>query len=174
MQDTDIGRRIFRLQGKVPASNSVEIASPHSPTKSLGLVGRYLYICYKVLPGKTASFHFDFIMQDGNTLRLTLSTLTSEPKSKADSNPQLPLEASGKWTIYCVDLELSFKDLKAFPKSNLFRKFKHELSSITLCSDSFVRGIYTSPNLYNIAVGFLHLGHAKRDKLQKAKDRHLG
>lgn len=130
----------------------MEITSPYVPTKSLGLLGRYLYVCYKVQSGKTAAFHFDFIMQDGNPLRLTLTTLTSEPKPKGDGNPLLPLEATGKWTIYCIDLELIFKDLKAFPKSNLFRKYKHELSGITLCSDSFVRGIYTSPNLYNIAV----------------------
>lgn len=130
----------------------MEICSPYVQTKSLGLVGRYLYVCYKVQAGKTASFHFDFIMQDGNFLRLTLSTLVSEPKPKTDANPILPLEATGKWTIYCIDLELTLKELKAYPKSNLIRKYKYELASITLCSDSFVRGIYTSPNLYNLAV----------------------
>ena len=141
------------MQGKVPASNLVEILSPHSQNKSLGLVGKYLYVCYKVLREKIASIHFDFIMQDGNPLRLTLTTLTANPKDKTDSNPLLPLEASGKWTIYVIDLDYTFKELKAYPKTNLFRKYKHELATITLCSDSFVRGIYTSDNLYHIEVG---------------------
>lgn len=130
----------------------MEITSPHSQTKSLGLVGKYLYVCYKVLRDKTASFHFDFVMQDGNPLRLTLTTLVSSPKDKTESNPMLPLEASGKWTIYCIDLDHTFRELKAFPKTNLFRKAKHELAGITLCSDSYVRGVYTSDNLYNIQV----------------------
>lgn len=145
------------MQGKVPASNSVEIYSTHGLIKSLGLVGRYLYFCYKVNREKTAAFHFDFTMQDGNPCRLTLTTLTDKPKVKDESNPLIPIEANGKWTIFCIDLEYAFTELKAFPKTNLFRKAKFELNTITLCSDSFVRGIYTSDNLYNLSVDDAYL-----------------
>ena len=136
----------------MPASNSVEITSSSSASKSLGLVGRYVYICYKVPKDKTAAFHFDFIMQDKNSCRLTLTTLTTGVKEKRESNPMLPLEATGRWTIHCVDLDYAFMELKAYPKTNLIRKYKFELTAITLCAESYVRGIYTSDNLYNLQV----------------------
>ena len=64
----------------------------------------------------------------------------------------LPLEASGKWTILVIDLDSTFHTLKAYPVTNLFRKYRFELQAFTLCADSYVRGIYTSTHLYNLAV----------------------
>jgi len=118
----------------------------------LGLLGRYLYICYKVNKEKTASFHFDFLMKDGNPIRITLTTLTKEERPKGEGDALIPLEASDRWTIYCVDLDYAFKRLRVYPKSNHIRKHDFELTRITLCADSFVRGVYTSDNLYNVSV----------------------
>ena len=111
-----------------------------------------MYVCYKVNKEKTASLHFDFVMKDGNPVRLSLTTLTKEEKPKGEADALIPLEASDRWTIYCVDLDFAFKRLKVYPKTNHIRKHDFELTRITLCADSFVRGVYTSDNLYNVSV----------------------
>jgi hypothetical protein len=151
-QDTEAGRRVFRLQGKIPASNLVAISSNHSYEKVLGLQGAYLYVNYKVKAGHHCCFHFDFLMQDANPCRLTLTTLTTEPKSKSQSNGLIHLSSTGKWTIFCVDLDYTFKTLGLYPKTNLVRKLKFELNSMELCASSSVSGVFTSNNVYRIMV----------------------
>lgn len=150
----------------MPASNTVEIVSTHSVHKNLGLVGRYVYICYKINRDRTASMHLDYLMRDGNSCRLTLTTLTNQPRAKEDNNPMLPLENTGKWTILVIDIHSTFTVLKAYPKTNLFRKYNYELHSITLCADAYVRGIYTSNNLYNLSVMPKEINYRKPEKGQ--------
>ena len=103
-------------------------------------------------------------MKDGNPVRLTLTTLTREERPKGESDALIPLEASDRYTIYCIDLDYAFKRLRVYPKTNLVRKYDFEMTKITLCADSFVRGVYTSDNLYNVKVMPKEINYRKPSK----------
>ena len=149
IQNNDIGRRVFKLHGSVPASNYVEITATHCKSKSLGLLGRYIYISYLIEKDRNCNMHFDFILQDGNTCRLSLSTLFQSVKRSAGNVLQIPLKQTDLWKILCQDAYRLFEKNYMLPKSNQKRKHAMELRTITLCSNVFVRGVYTSDNLYN-------------------------
>ena len=71
LQNNEIGRRVFKVQGSVPASNYVEITSTHNKNKSLGLSGRYVYLAFILEQGKPCNIHFNYTMQDGNNAKIT-------------------------------------------------------------------------------------------------------
>jgi hypothetical protein len=66
----------------------------------------------------------------------------------SDTSLQIPLKGYEKWTILCIDVLSLFTKNFLLAKSSLKRKNVFELKTIQVCSNSQVRGIYTSDNWY--------------------------
>ena len=116
IQNNEIGRRVFKIQGTVPASNFVEITNVHNKNKSLGLSGRYTYIAFILEPSKPCSIHFHYTMQDGNSTKITLSTIYDKISRESATWVQVPLKGIDKWTVLCVD------NLNLFTKNQILPK----------------------------------------------------
>jgi hypothetical protein len=129
-----------------------------SVSQSLGLIGHYFYLQFRVLPGKIFIFHIDVAAEDGVVVRLSFSNLfkVSERVGCTASHPQLPrqtfkststclqfpfVEASDKWTLLTLDLRLIL--LLYLNKRFMYTK------GFKLCAHMFVRGVFTSANLYD-------------------------
>jgi WD40 repeat protein len=145
--DRTTGKRVYRVWGSVSAANYIQIPRNKGPLKSLALTGRYVYIQFHVPPGKFYAIHLDFILKNYKTqaeelLRLSLSNIFKANKY-AGNSLQIPCKPSDKWTVVCVDVQ---DTLEAYVGSHLH---SHVLRSVTLCSNLFVRGIFTSDILYN-------------------------
>mgnify|MGYP000844666771 FL=1 len=54
------------------------------------------------------------------------------------------------WTIVCIDLEHHLESYGLFPKGAI-KSFKgcHTVKGIQVCANLVLRGIYTSPNIYD-------------------------
>ena len=53
-----------------------------------------------------------------------------------------------RWTVVCIDMLELIRKSELFPP-NYKLEGSHSLKSITLCSNCFVRGVYTSDNFYD-------------------------
>ena len=83
--DKIIGKKVYRLQGSVSASNYIQFPKSKSEMKSLSLNGKYIYIELRVSPGKLFSIHLDLILTNTRTkndepLKISLSNLFKENK----------------------------------------------------------------------------------------------
>lgn len=143
--DKTIAKRVYRIWGSVSAANYIQIPRGKGTIRSLGLTGRYVYLQVLAIPNKLYSVHLDFAMRNVNTgneevLRMTLSNLF---KSNKQANAlQLALSLSEKWTVVVLDIQAL---VKAYGGRHLH---SHTLRSLTLCSNLFVRGVYTSDLQY--------------------------
>ena len=54
------------------------------------------------------------------------------------------------WTIICIDLEHHLENFGLFPKGAI-KSFSgcHIIKGIQVCANLVIRGIYTSPNIYD-------------------------
>jgi len=71
----EIGRKVFSIGGSVSPHNFVMIPNPHSISRNLGLVGRYLYIMVKCQDTSSPmGFHVDLKMNESKSVtRLSAS-----------------------------------------------------------------------------------------------------
>ena len=77
-QDRVIKSTVFKIQGSVPAGNFIQL--PKSSSQSLGLTGRFMYLCFKPTPSKYFVVHVDVATSDGLVIRISFSNLFKEFK----------------------------------------------------------------------------------------------
>jgi hypothetical protein len=71
--DRTIGKVCYRISGSIPAKNFLQV--PKKKTDSLSLTGRYLYAMICVHPSKLFVMHFDLVVEEGFTVRLSISNI---------------------------------------------------------------------------------------------------
>lgn len=145
--DRTTAKRVYRIWGSVSAANYIQIPRNKGTLKSLALTGRYVYIQFNVPSGKFYAIHLDFILKNAKTqaeelLRLSLSNIFKINKY-AGNSLQIACKPGDKWTVACIDMQ---DTLEAYLGTHLH---SHVLRSVTLCSNLFVRGIFTSDIEYN-------------------------
>ncbi|CAG9312063.1 unnamed protein product [Blepharisma stoltei] len=145
--DRITGKRVFRLFGSISAANNIQIPKQRSHLKTLGLTGRYIYAQLQVPPNKFFSMHFELVLSNSKTkaeepFRISISNIYKESKLTS-SGLQLTCFPNEKWFVACIDAKAIF-DQYLGPWI-----ISHALKAINLCSNMFVRGIYTSEILYN-------------------------
>ncbi|XP_069761479.1 WD repeat-containing protein 90 isoform X2 [Narcine bancroftii] len=162
VMDKTLKCTVYRIRGSIPAGNYIQL--PKTTSQSLGLVGRYLYILFRPIASKYFVVHFDAVTEDSQVIRISFSNLFKEFKStatwlqfpfvcgavkgsvynttaKTAKQDLVGLAPVGvKWTCLILDLHyiLSFY---------LSRQYSH-LKSIKLCSNMFVKNIFTSDLLF--------------------------
>lgn len=110
--------------------------------------------------GSLFSFHFEYFCL-GKTIKLSFSNLYKTVKVISDYTVQIPFKENlNKWAIILIDAKAIVRELLVFAQQGKKEKYiinipdeKHldiELTSIQICAKLFVRGIYTSDNLYNV------------------------
>ncbi|XP_048465623.1 WD repeat-containing protein 90 [Rhincodon typus] len=166
VMDKTLKCTVYRIRGPIPPANYIQL--PKTSTQSLGLVGRYLYLLFKPIVSKYFVVHFDAVTEGSQVIRISFSNLFKEFKSTA-TWLQFPFVCSAvegsvynataktakqdlvglappgvKWTCLMMDLEylLSFY---------LNRHYSH-LKSIKLCSNMFVKNIFTSDLVFEPSV----------------------
>ncbi|KAI8472679.1 MAG: hypothetical protein J3K34DRAFT_519551 [Monoraphidium minutum] len=134
--DTQIGKRVLRITGTIPAVNYLKL--PRG--KNLGLTGRFCYLQVKLEPPLLFSLHFDLATSDGNAARVSLGNILKDPASAGKrKNGTLSLavpDATSRWTLLCVDMAAAARAASGC-------KFV-SLRSLQLCSTMSVRGVFTS------------------------------
>uniref|UniRef100_UPI00398F26DD WD repeat-containing protein 90 n=1 Tax=Pristiophorus japonicus TaxID=55135 RepID=UPI00398F26DD len=166
VMDKTLKCTVYRIRGSIPAGNYIQL--PKVSTQSLGLVGRYLYLLFKPIVSKYFVVHFDAVTEDSQVIRISFSNLFKEFKStatwlqfpfvcgavkgsvynataKSAKQDLVGLAPVGvKWTCLMMDLQyiLSFY---------LNRHYSH-LKSIKLCSNMFVKNIFTSELVFEPSV----------------------
>lgn len=144
--DKNIGKKVFKLQGSVSASNYIQIPKSKGEMKSLALNGKFIYMLIRVPPGKLFSIHFDLLVCNTRTnneepLKISLSNLFKE--NKLQNSVQISCKLSTKWTIVCLDIKNVISEY--FGEKIVMKETK----MITICANLIVRGVYTSDILYN-------------------------
>lgn len=92
-----IGRSVININGSVSANNYVDF-------QDLFLCGNYLYVQCNLLKSTVATFHLELVTSDGLSLRVTVSTLYSQPRFLGRSL-RLPLPKLDGWMIVMMPLE---------------------------------------------------------------------
>ena len=137
--DSAIGKKIYSIKGTTPSSNY--ILAPTGSTKSLGLVGRYIYLFVNDSEEKNFTIHLDFTLSNSNNLRISLSTLFKIEKLKDPFSVLIPITLTiDKWTCIIVDV----KHLK--DKHKIVGE--HTLKSFTITCSLKVSRIITTDNIY--------------------------
>ncbi|XP_041063040.1 WD repeat-containing protein 90 [Carcharodon carcharias] len=166
VMDKTLKCTVYRIRGPIPPGNYIQL--PKTSTQSLGLVGRYVYLLFKPIVSKYFVVHFDTVTEGSQVIRISFSNLFKEFKStatwlqfpfvcgavegsvynttaKTAKQDLVGLAPPGvKWTCLMMDLQylLSFY---------LNRHYSH-LKSIKLCSNMFVKNIFTSDLVFEPSV----------------------
>ena len=136
--DKTIRAKVFKISGSVPASNYIQL--PKSSSHSLGLVGRYLYLPFRVLPRKFFAVHLDLATAGGLVVRVSISNLFKDFKA-TPTWLQFPcVDLTPRWTLLVLDL-------KAILEQYVSRQFLY-LKGVRLCANMYVRTLVTSPTRY--------------------------
>ena len=144
--DRVTGKRVYRIAGSISAGNYIQIPRSKCQLKTLGLTGQYIYLQILEVPEKPFSLHLEYVISNSKTksdepLRVSLSNLFKETKL-TNAGLQISCHLSEKWTVVVLDLKSLFEN---FIGSHISA---HVLKSLTVCSTLFVKGVYTSDNLY--------------------------
>lgn len=166
VMDKTLKCTVYRIRGSIPAGNYIQL--PKTTTQSLGLVGRYLYILFKPIVSKYFVVHFDAVTEDSQVIRISFSNLFKEFKctvtwlqfpfvcgavkgsvynttAKSAKQDLVGLAPVGvKWTCLIMDLHYILLFY-------LKRHYSH-LKSIKLCSNMYVKNIFTSDLLFEPSV----------------------
>ncbi|XP_078415215.1 WD repeat-containing protein 90 [Cetorhinus maximus] len=166
VMDKTLKCTVYRIRGPIPPGNYIQL--PKTSTQSLGLVGRYVYLLFKPIVSKYFVVHFDTVTEGSQVIRISFSNLFKEFKStatwlqfpfvcgavegsvynttaKTAKQDLVGLAPPGvKWTCLMMDLQylLSFY---------LNRHYSH-LKSVKLCSNMFVKTIFTSDLVFEPSV----------------------
>ena len=95
--DKTIGRPIINIKGAVSANNYIDF-------EGVDLTGRFLCVQLKITKGQVATFHIEVLTSRGVAIRITTSTLYTEPRFLGRSL-RLPLKAKDCWTVLVMDVE---------------------------------------------------------------------
>ncbi|XP_061849594.1 WD repeat-containing protein 90 isoform X2 [Colius striatus] len=153
-KDARLKGSVYRIRGSVPGSSYLQL--PRTPTQSLGLTGRYLYVLFRPVAHKHFLVHLDVSTQENQVVRVSFSSLFKEFKSTAtwlqfpfvcgaarrDALGAAPADV--RWT--CLVL-----DLRSILSLYLSRRYSH-LKSIKLCSSLLVKTLCTSDLLFDPGV----------------------
>ena len=103
----------------------------------------------KTQVGKNFSTLLDFIVNDKNLCRISLSNMFKETKVTGGSIqiPLLEIEPQ-KWSVIQINIYSILDENEMFSKSSEEKKFY--LRSFQICSNQFIRGIATSDIEYNV------------------------
>lgn len=145
--DRVTGKRVYRIVGSISAANYIQVPKNKSQVKNLGLTGQYVYLQILEVQEKLFSLHLEYVINNNKTkadepLRISLSNLFKETKL-TNSGLQIACHLGEKWAVVVLDMK------------GLLTKFigphisTHTLKSVTICSNIFVKGVYTSDNLYD-------------------------
>eukprot|EP00742_Colponemidia_sp_Colp-10_P012496 GILJ01014047.1.p1 GENE.GILJ01014047.1~~GILJ01014047.1.p1 ORF type:complete len:1899 (+),score=257.13 GILJ01014047.1:33-5729(+) len=165
--DKTIGKPVYKIAGSVSAANYLQLPKINSKRRHLGLSGRFMYVQLKGMHNKLYTLHLELVCNDGNTVRLTFSNLLKEIKSTSNSI-QYPCDIGSRWTVLVLDLPYLLQKIFQQTDSSITaitvnissssvgssssRSFSaphgYFLKSIQLCSNMFVRGVFTSDILY--------------------------
>jgi len=148
--DKKLGKKIYKIQGATSASNYIQTPSKSAKYKSLGLTGKYNYITMKTQVGKLFSIHLDFIVNEKNLCRISISNIFKDFKATG-SSIQIPIKQieAQKWNIIQLNVFNILEDNNMFSKVSEEKKFY--LRSFQVCSNQFIRGIATSDIEYTVA-----------------------
>eukprot|EP00051_Salpingoeca_urceolata_P017149 m.231562 g.231562 ORF g.231562 m.231562 type:complete len:1844 (-) comp18876_c0_seq6:786-6317(-) len=126
--------KVFRISGSVPASNFIQI--PKASSQSMGLVGGYLLLQFRVVPGKYFVMHFDLATDAGLVVRVSISNLFKEFKCTS-TWLQFPFtELSSRWTLLVLDM-------RQLLSVYLNRRFSY-LKVVKFCANMTVRNMFTT------------------------------
>jgi len=78
--DKVIGKKVLQLVGPSNTATFVQLPRTKSSLKSLGLIGKYIYIEAFSKPNRPFSFHFDYVIDDKLFTRISLSSIFKTPK----------------------------------------------------------------------------------------------
>lgn len=78
--DKTIGKKVLQLVGPSNTSTFVQLPKSKSPLKSLGLIGHYIYIEAFTKSNRPFSLHFDYIIDDKQFTRISLSNVFKAAK----------------------------------------------------------------------------------------------
>lgn len=97
----------------------------------------------------------------GKSIKLSFSNLFKTIKVISETNLQIPLrDQLTKWSILCIDIKALIKELLTLNQKSKVKKFVQsipdekdieiEMTHLQVCAKLFLRGIYTSDNLYSV------------------------
>ena len=118
----------------------------------------------KTQTGKLFSIHLDFIVNEKNLCRISISNIFKDVKVTG-SSIQIPIQEiqPQKWTIIQLNVFNILDENNMFNKRSEEKKFY--LRSFQICSNQFFRGIATSDIDYNVTTFPKELSlKCKRDK----------
>ncbi|KAF0688280.1 Aste57867_20150 [Aphanomyces stellatus] len=144
IMDKHIRKNVYRLRGKIAASNYLRIPKDSNVTSNMHLTGRFVYVELRRVHGDSVTFHLEVLTMKKSMLRFTFSSIYSSTRSMG-VNLRIPLMLTDKWTVLALDM-YQLLDLHTSVSYN--REGYAALKAISLCSSMFVRGIYTSDILY--------------------------
>lgn len=139
------------LNGSISANNFVQIPSPGSNIKTLGLTGRYLYWQVKSTSANSPfSFHFDLNMAEKtHGIRISASNLYKTISTQNGFVIQVPVNLDlNRWTVVVFDI-FELLRVSGLLSATYIIDGSYQIKSITLCASTAVRGIFTSDNLYD-------------------------
>lgn len=123
-------------------------ATKHLPKRSLGLIGKYLYLMVNKPDGKNTVMHFDYMVvddriskfndknfakiddgraqrfTDGRVTRVSLSNIYKEFKNVNGSSIQIPLTIQpDRWVVVCINVSQLFDSQQLFPVGTAKKMF---------------------------------------------------
>eukprot|EP00041_Stephanoeca_diplocostata_P033073 m.1082433 g.1082433 ORF g.1082433 m.1082433 type:complete len:1886 (-) comp24266_c0_seq4:397-6054(-) len=136
--DKVLNKEVFRIVGPVPESTCLSI--PKASSQSLGLVGKQLYVVFRVPRDKFFVMHFDIGTASGIAVRVSISNMYKEFKATATWLQFPILELTTKWTFLHLDLG-------TIVSLYTTREFQY-IKWMQFCANVYVRGAYTSDLIF--------------------------
>ena len=104
------------------------------------------------MPEKFFTIHVDISVKDREPgVRLTLTNMDKEYSVSGGNVLKVPFQTDRSvWTIVCLDIEHHLESYGLLPKGAV-KSFKdcHIIKGFQVCANLVVRGLYTSPNVYD-------------------------
>ena len=90
--DQKLAKNYIKIQGVTSSANYIQVpATKHLPKKSLGLIGRLLYLLINKPDGKNTVMHFDYMINDSRVVKISVSNIYKEFKNLNGTSLQIPL-----------------------------------------------------------------------------------
>ncbi|RHY17122.1 hypothetical protein DYB28_000206 [Aphanomyces astaci] len=137
LMDKHIRKNVYRLRGKIAASNYLRIPKDIHALPNMHLTGRFVYMeLRRMQSSESVTFHFEVTTRKKTVLRFTFSTMYSNVRSMG-INLRLPLTLTEKWTVLALDM---FQLLDLHTSASYHREGYEALKAMLLCSSMYVRG----------------------------------
>jgi hypothetical protein len=110
-----------------------------------------LYLELFVLPEKFFIVHVDISIKDREPpVRFTITNMDKEYSVAGGNTLKIPYQVERPlWTILCVDVEEHLENKGLLGKQQKSMRGCHVIRGFTICANLVIRGIYTSPNIYD-------------------------